>query len=135
MPEPSLQECLLKGIKGKETEAKKVQENFHRHLTEFSSLKNPTHQGILSTTMQDSFQNTMPATLSGIWSREEQPCPAKESHECDQGPLSMLQTKQNHVIHVESAQLEDSPVAVSGYIWSHEYSTEQKQKVFKEMLI
>lgn len=31
--------------------------------------------------------------------------------------------------------LEDSPVAVSWYIWSHEYSTEQKQKVFKEMVI
>lgn len=31
--------------------------------------------------------------------------------------------------------LEDSPVAVSWYIWSHEYSTEQKQKVFNEMLI
>lgn len=31
--------------------------------------------------------------------------------------------------------LEDSPVAVSWYIWSHEYSTEQKQKVFNEMVI
>lgn len=87
--------------------------------------------------MQGSFQNTMPATLRGIRSRENQPC----------SPRSMIKPRvwsstsvndgeqANQLSVLAGHVVEDFPVAVSRCMWSHEYSTEEEQKGFKELLI